>query len=260
MAIIENHPILALPNQTDILLKYMDIPSFISLIQDRKVAFTRVDLFNDKYEGTLTKPMKKLVNSSIINELPSECNQVQDIGKMLFETSKHDAYINCWMNADHEMFHMWKIYAKETGVVIKTNYHKIKKAFTAEQVEDIYPTKVQYLDFNNDGINLQGNAMTTLTVKRKEYSDEKEVRFIVAYPKFVENKVNELNKDKSHEMANLLKAKFYNSTPIIKCAIDLNFIDEIKLSPYAPKWYLSVIQDLLIKYDCNWLKITQSEL
>lgn len=259
MPISEDHPIVTILEPKNSLWKYMDIPSFISLLQERQLVFTKAVLFEDKYEGTLTVPTKNSLIRSLNTMLPKTQLTHSAISE-IFETAKNDSYASCWINADHEIVHMWKIYAKETGIAIKTNYEKIKEAFTIETNETILPTKIHYLNFDNESINLYGNALTALTTKKEEYKYENEVRFIVPYPRCIEDMIKNSTPESSAEKTNETRREFYDKVPIIKCKIKLDFIDEIKLSPYAPKWYLPIIQELLIKYDCNWLTITQSEL
>ena len=69
---------------------------------------------------------------------------------------------------------MWKIYSKENGIAIETDYDALKSSTESE--EDIYPARIQYLDFNKDTIDWKWNTLSVFTIKKREYSAEKEFR------------------------------------------------------------------------------------
>ncbi len=64
MPLIENHPVLNAPKGDITLWRYMDIPSFIYLLEKSSLIFVRSDLFEDKYEGTLPKTTASLLNET----------------------------------------------------------------------------------------------------------------------------------------------------------------------------------------------------
>ena len=92
----------------------------------------------------------------------------------ILKQENEKTYLNCWSSNDYEMVHMWKIYSKENGIAIETDYDALKSSTESE--EDIYPARIQYLDFNKDTIDWKWNTLSVFTIKKREYSAEKEFR------------------------------------------------------------------------------------
>lgn len=257
MPIDESHPVMKIPKTNIILWKYMDIPSFLSLLIDESLTFVRADLFEDKFEGTLPKMTAELIDLGIrkeINEGKLD-EHYWNYSEILNQDNK-STYLNCWCNEKHEMVHMWKIYSKENGVAIETDYETMKEAILSTEL--LFPTEIKYVDFKNDMIDWDSNGLTVYTLKRKEYKSEKEFRLILAYPRIIEDQLLHL---KTHEEIGPLREELYFNSPVIKCEVNpAKLIKKIHVSPYAPKWYLKLILSLAKKYNINAESISQSDL
>ena len=257
MPINESHPIMITPKTNITLWRYMDIPSFISLLVDESLTFVRADLFEDKYEGRLPNITAELIDKD--SRLQIEAGKLDkrywNLSELLNRDNK-SSYLNCWCNESHEMVHMWKIYSKENGVAIETDYQSLKESLLT--TESIMPTEIQYIDFKKDIIDWKSNGLTVYTLKRKEYKSEKEFRLILSHPRIIED---QLLKYKTHEDIEPVRQVLYHNTPIIKCKVDISkLIKNIYISPYAPKWYLDMIKGISIKYNLNTEFISQSDL
>ena len=235
----------------------MDIPSFLSLLSSKTLTFVRADLFEDKYEGTLPEVTASLLDASMRKQIekgklnPSYANFSQ-----LINSDNKNTYMSCWCKENYEMVHMWKIYSKENGVAIETNYDCLKKSITSS--EEVYPTEINYLDYERDYLDWKSNALTPYTIKRKEYKSENEFRLLIAHPRLIENQLQHL---KTHEQIQPLREHLYNQTQVIPCEVDTTkLISKIHISPYAPKWYFKVIVDLIEKYGLSEVEVTQSNL
>src|SRR4051794_20018314 len=87
--------------------RYMGFSKFVSLLDSRKLWFTRADLFDDKFEGTL--PLKTAADWKYLAE-------------WLFN-QRERSYVSCWHANDYESAGMWKSYlGGEPGVVVESNY------------------------------------------------------------------------------------------------------------------------------------------
>lgn len=253
MPVDESHSIMRTPKINILLWRYMDLASFISLIVDESLPFIRSDLFEDKFEGKLPKQAAILIDQRIreINDgrAPSKYSErLDEVRKTI--------YLSCWCNEEHEMVHMWKIYSKEFGVAIETNYLSLINCITTTDV--IYPTLIKYIDFDNDAIDWKSNGLTVFTLKRKEYKSENEFRLVLPFPNSMEKQLfNYTDVDERINARRIL----YNNTPVIKCKIDIQqLIKKIHVSPYAPKWYFSLITTLVKKLNLNIVSIKQSSL
>ena len=127
------------------------------------------------------------------------------------------------------------------------------KRFVIENTEEKY-----FNDFQNDIIDWKSNGLTAYTLKRKEYKSENEFRLIISHPRIIEDQLLHL---KTHEEINPIRRMLYLNTPVIKCKVNpVILIKKIHISPYAPKWYLTLIIDLAKKYNLNTKSISQSNL
>jgi hypothetical protein len=227
------------------------------MLENQSLIFVRADLFGDKFEGKLPE--------QTANNIDEEARRMIAHGYIkkellnfseTFNRRNSEVYINCWCYEKHEMVHMWKIYSKENGLAIETDYVTLKESIKSN--EAIYPTLIDYIDFKKDLIHWQYNELKVYTLKRKEYKSEKEFRLILSYPIEVEN---QLQKNESHENLIKLRHETYKKTPIIKCNVDvIRLIKKIHLSPFAPSWYIEIIKAIADKYHLEVRVIDQSEL
>lgn len=257
MPIVEDHPIPALKSKEMILWRYMDIPSFLSLLVNSSLTFVRADLMEDRFEGTITKPTAEILDLKLNTSRRKDKLTIFDIPS-IFEQSKKMVYINCWCKENFQMVHMWKIYSKEKGIAIETSYEKLKNAFGTE--ENIYPAEINYLDFEKDLIQLQSNMMTPFKVKKKEYKAENEFRLLLLNPKQVEDQLYKPAPDEPIKV-DPQRDILYSKTLVVECKVDISkLISKIHISPFAPKWYSETIKKIMHKYGFNHISVEQSEL
>lgn len=258
MPIKLDHPVMSAPSQNVTLWRYMDIPSFLSLLTTKSLTFVRSGLMEDKFEGKLPKATIEVMRDYLAimgNSKGIHPNMQKAYIKYLEEGSR-EVYINCWCKESHEMVHMWKIYSKENGVAVETTFDKLKSSLITDDI--VYPTEIRYLDYKEDLIDRQNNVLTAYTIKRNEYKSENEVRLIISSPKVVQDKI-----DRSGDSSDFLQStkKAYIETPVVSCTVDLKeLISRIYLSPYAPQWYHKIIVDIIKKYDLGHLEVVQSDL
>lgn len=82
----ESHPVLNIPKTDITIWRYMDIPSFLSLLTNNTLVFVRGDLFEDKYEGTVPKMAADLLDAQTRKEIEE--------GKTLKEYWNYSAILN----------------------------------------------------------------------------------------------------------------------------------------------------------------------
>lgn len=153
-------------------------------------------------------------------------------------------YVNCWHAAEHESVAMWRIYASPgAGVAIVSNGGRIETALAPEP-RQIHLGAVRYVDPTIVEIGTQ-NTFDTLMVKRSSYSYEQEVRL-----------VHWDTEDHHDPLANFAwneETMRFNDiiddprplTPGISCQCDLDtLIERVIVSPFAPSWYLLMIERL----------------
>ena len=117
------HPIFrdAPPPETR-LWRYLSFAKIIALFQTRRLHFTRVDQFDDHFEGAWPKSdlerFAKLEGGQVIPTVTKAMRQ--------------GVAASCWLAADHESAAMWRLYAAgEEGVAITTTAAKLQAVVSA---------------------------------------------------------------------------------------------------------------------------------
>ncbi len=242
------------PEESVELARYIDITKFISLLKDEQLFFCRIDKLEDRFEGTLPKISRKNFISSYrylrdvenFFDVPMEDQEIErkvDEEFKFREKLKSLNCINCWNEFKGESYALWKIYSDlNQGIMIKSSFKRIISAFS-ESKEIIYCSRVKYIDYDNDSIDI-GNTMTPIVHKHKAYSYEDEIRLI-------------------HEVSNVgwihdwENEKHENG---VKVNVNLqDLISEIVISPFSSDWFIELIEDILNKYSIN-CKLSSSKL
>lgn len=200
------------PDDNQIIWRYMDIPSFLSFIITENLPFVRTDLMEDKSEGNLPVKIREILKNKFAeqNTLLSILNH--------FKQNKFRTYINCWCIEKYQMLHMWKIYSKINGIAIETTYGKLKEAIDTD--EFIFATEINYINFQEELVNLQSNSLTPFTIKREEYKSEQEIRLLIQNPLEIDELLpKDLETGMRFEDKNTLK--LYLERKVINCKINV---------------------------------------
>jgi hypothetical protein len=96
----EAHPIFIQPENEEIRVwRYMDFTKFVSLIDSRRLYFTRADKFDDPFEGSWPR-MNVVARQYVPPEIPAEAQEnfrrnMANMGEINRNWPKFNA-INCW--------------------------------------------------------------------------------------------------------------------------------------------------------------------
>lgn len=235
-------------------VKYMDLTKFVSLLQRKSLFFCRLDKLEDHFEGTTARSnwktrydlyatkhfrsskFKKLTHEEILNKVEEHFEAERKMKAL--------KTICCWNISDSESAALWKIYSDfNQGIMITSNITSIIEAFK-ETDENIDLSEVKYINYSTDEMP-DGNSMFPVIHKHNAYSYENELRLIHTVD-FDNGLIYDWSKEEIEQGKNL--------------NVDLDkLIDEIVLSPYSPKWYVKLIENLCETYDLKTV-ITQSDL
>ena len=235
------------------IVKYLDLTKFISLLQQKKLFFCRLDKLEDRFEGIPGKAtFENIVKRSIYKrdvdkfykkELTDEQIRQREEGLIKWNEKvlKSNFCVNCWNKFDYESAALWKIYSDfKQGIMIKSSISNLVSSFEKSN-EIIDLSEVSYNDHNRD---IDESPIVTSSIIRKHmaYSYERELRLIY---KVSTNYDYDWTKEKVEEG--------------IYIEADLNIlVDEIIMSPYSPKWFIELVENLSIKYGLI-KKINKSE-
>lgn len=107
---------------------------FISFITDKELFFTRLDLFQDPFEGVTTRLIKQRYLAKLIPQaeninprLPENLRENLTLEKKLTEQN-YDAesikkqktqFVNCWFRGERESMAMWNLYSNRDSIVLR---------------------------------------------------------------------------------------------------------------------------------------------
>lgn len=143
----------------------------------------------------------------------------------IFETLREHCLVSCWNISEKESLVMWNIYTSNFGIAIKTNCHNLLSSIKDYDLSRVTRGKVTYDDDMPD----TEYGYHVFFRKRKEFEYENEYRLLI---------IDELN--------------YIN--------VDLNqLIDEVHISPNAPKWFRNTVEKMLDNHDLSSKKVVYNE-
>ncbi|GAB3016622.1 hypothetical protein GCM10027284_39630 [Cyclobacterium sediminis] len=226
--------------------RYLDFSKFIDLLENKSLFFSKVDSYEDKYEG-VHNAMGANDHYDITNdgELLKTKFPTDQRGKGnseryklyvtdLLETLKKCVGINCWRFNEFDSHAMWKIFlSSNEGVAIKTTVFKLKKSLITKSInQKIHIGRIKYIDYQKDKIPID-NFFNSFFYKNNYFYHESEFRIL--YYEIRNSNYPSLNNS--------------NLIPInekgVKLEIHLeDLIDEIILSPYSPDWFSNLVETI----------------
>ncbi|MDE0636619.1 MAG: hypothetical protein OXI43_12335 [Candidatus Poribacteria bacterium] len=217
---------------------------------------------------------------------------------LIHSFSRHFMFAHCWSIADTESILMWDRYKHlDATVAIKTTVERVKIAFS-RSIFPVYIGKVQYKDYDTEHITgFDGYSNKDLSDpkiieelfyqpvfhKQKLYENEHEVRMIISYEHFVDNRLGDpyfsnipyyddnwgfkMDPDPygyPGKKVGLFFGTKHNSVSIgriYQIEIDINaLIENIIISPYAPDLAQEVLKHTAFKLGFDHRKIVQSSI
>lgn len=233
------------------LWRYMDFTKYVSMLSSSSLFFARADTFDDFYEGAkgvaknkdkwdsfyleffrhaLTNPPEGIDlnhdESYIESESKRLLKELEEGGKNI----RKRVFINCWHANDYESEAMWRLYAQlfNNAVAIQTTYESLYENIGKKYLIEI--GKVKYIDYSKSfaGVN------DSFWKKRKSFAHEQEVRAII------------------HDFETQDLGK------LVSCDLN-NLIDNVYVSPTAPKWFHKLVEEINLKYGIT-VPVKQSQL
>lgn len=216
------------------LVRYINFPKLISLIETKALFLSRADTFEDVNEGLFPDSFIKIGKKTNVGEktLPAINYQTmqQDI-----ESAKQNTFINSWNLLKSESYALWKIYGEKYGVAIQTTFQKLEEL---SRKKNAVVSKVVYLDDNSTYLHTDQNDISNpiiniFKLKKDYYSYEEEVRIILF--------------DDSTKPSNTIQIGNVEE-----------FISKIYVSPFAEEWFFELVTTVIQKrYRLN-IEVVQS--
>jgi hypothetical protein len=238
----EAHPTFVQPEDPNIKVwRYMDFTKLVSLIDSRRLYFTRADRFDDPFEGSSPKvnvEARQLIASEIAPEgREAFAKAMARFGEINKRWPKYNA-INCWHMNEHESAAMWKLYLKsDEGIAVQSTYSKLLASIIDD--EKVYLGLVKYIDYDKEWID-GGNLLSPFVHKRKSFEHEREVRaLVIKWPTGDNDKGIDLSRETIDHG--------------VKIKVDIErLIEKIYVAPSAPNWFADLVRALVQRYGYNF--------
>ena len=218
-----SHPCFPQPIDGNILVwRYVNLAKFISHLVSKSLALTRLDLFDDPYEGSQTAKTVAGIDAFLKN-MSGPNSGYHELGKLV-RANRSCTYVSCWHINEHESEAMWRLYAGAGGgVALQTTYKKL-----VESIEEQYGTYigvVRYIDYSVASFP-DANLFWPVMHKRASFSHEREVRLV----RHIGSPVNQEE----------------SSPQILEMPWSIEkYVDNIFVEPYAHQYYYDAVHAVL---------------
>lgn len=237
-----------LSDKSVILWRYLDLAKLVMLLSSKQLHFARADVFEDRHEGSLTKPMWEKLEAQFA-ERPELRKSMSTFFK---QHMKESAFISCWCE-EPESEAMWKLYCGDNyGVAITVVYRDIEDPFINRQ--GFFMAPVQYLDYQVQEFPLN-IAFYPFFHKRLALAYEKEVRIIKWCSEHIPGKrvrnhtpTDEEEKLDEYELKRGEELKAERGMGISLEFDAETLIRNIVVHPYAHEWYFNAVKLVIEKF------------
>ena len=180
------HPAFQLPDPRTKIMRYMSCAKFADLLRRNSLYFAPFSSLDDKYEGALPQPMAE---AGLLAGIPNLADDNRKRSEEFFRTYRmqiRDRVRICsWCVSEYESISMWDRYADTDGLAISSDVGSLIASFIGDQ--DVHIGMVHYIDYSSENFKTLPNGLYNFAHpsihKRREYSDEKEIRAVVEAPK-----------------------------------------------------------------------------
>ena len=191
------------------LTRYMSIGKYYDLLSTGTLFFPRYTNLGDPYEGSLGHiPTDKLIEKQTarLGRITAKPLQPETLAREFLETFEpllyHNflrefTFVSCWHQSDIESMPMWKMYAADDGVMIKSDLSALETSLgiNAEgyQNSDVFQEKHGIDPSDNYEVSIEAGNVKYISRgnyiepvgsdryfhKQLEYADERELRVIL---------------------------------------------------------------------------------
>lgn len=229
----QEHDIFIPPdNYQQKLWRYLSFEKILDLINSQSLFFTRSDMFDDRFEGSL--PLKSVKKRTEYYKYLNEAklmspNYDPDFWGKYNQSLKKEMAINCWHMNDHESAAMWDLYLKtDEGFAIQTTFAKLRDGFSKVPIS-IFIGKVRYINYDSETVDIN-NLLSPYVHKRLSFAHENELRCLI------------WNAD--------IESPYSLESGGVKIPITISeVIENIYISPKSPLWITNLIKDILDKFN-----------
>lgn len=229
--------------------RYIDIGQFLSLMYRSALHFTRADLFEDEFEGSIPAP----------NHLPERL-------RGFYRRNSEITNISCWNVSENESMLMWNSNPDQT-VAIQSTVGRLRTSFQDFDDYAIHFAKVDYVDFDTipfrsfektDDGGYRGNYLEPFQYKRPYFEGEEEFRAFSS-PIASESFREKVEKEEMDFTWGEVIEKYSQPSLFIEVKIE-ELVKEVVVSPNAPSTMTKSVKDIAERYHSIGDRVTESVL
>ena len=225
--------------------KYMSFEQFISMVEMKKLHLTRIDCWEDVYEGYFIKELFK-ERLLLLEFSPKQLD-------LLKTCLLRCLYAQSWCSQDGESDAMWRIYSSNNnGVRIKFSQETIQKNIQGIDRREIKVEPLFKIDYEDKipvakkikSTDLLDNITYPLKYKRTAFKHEAEYRFAAYFPAEI-TYVQKLVKSNDAKILNkdLIQAFTDSKERTISYNIDIESLEEVLLDPRAADYQEEIFKE-----------------
>lgn len=230
----------------------MNFEKFCWLVEKSLLRHTRLDQFEDPFEGAVTYLYAKMRDSGNANPDFGP----MDWDSMTYKFARVLRFASCWHASEYESDAQWKLYASGgAGIAILSTQERLKCSVDLRPHTGIL-ADMAYLDFDNSPMRRPVGHRGILQpgyLKRKCFDHEKEVRGIIVVDPIIEG--GRFIKDEAS-----LEEQKRLQPPFVDAPVDLKgMIQAIVISPLAKPFQRELVDIVAERHGLKHL-VKTSEL
>ncbi|WP_166383107.1 MULTISPECIES: DUF2971 domain-containing protein [unclassified Polaribacter] len=266
------------PNENSFLYRYLTIDKLLDLLLSERISLVRLNLFDDKLEGSSLKHLRLNHFSELAKKdmqkqggtfasisltvNPTERNKRSRHRELFQDTN----YASCWYIDNYESVAMWQLYSKPDSVAIKIPYKVLNKELLEGnfeingKYEKLKFGAISYHRFKNIANVEKNNIETDIQgfIKDSSFDHEREFRIMVenkdSEKKYLENRGVLLDEDVDKlNNFNEIKVKYLKFNNFKKLPF------EIIYHPECQEWHKKNIEKIISQFNIKF-EIHDSEL
>jgi hypothetical protein len=219
---------LLLPADETIIWRYMDLPKFLSLLEQKALYFALCDELEDKWEARIHRAD---FNAWVNCMGPESAARVKEG----FDRLHASVAVNCWYRGDEESVAMWTLYTQtQYGIAIRSNIGRLKRALEPSPLQ-IQIGMVEYRNLDDSSCEPLDPklvpAQMFLFQKRLCYQHERELRAYTFAPPTSASKAKRRSRHR----------ELPEHGPLV--SVDLaELVETVRLGPHFPSWAKALIE------------------
>lgn len=221
--------------------RFMDFGSFVFLLSTNQLHFTRIDNFDDPFEGSIPKKIADEYDKhwEEPDELSLEYVGSRENLSKIQQLRRKTIFVNCWHMNNTESAAMWNLYGRNNGIAIQSTVKRLKDSFDPyyrPQDRMFLIPQVKYINYEKDSFN-QTHLYNFYLHKRESFRHETELRIMIYYHEIDRNIITKTDED---------------FPPHIQMKVKLEtLIENVFVHPTGKDWFLDAVASVMQKYDVH---------